>query len=233
VETGEIIDEGQFAVPGPARFQGLLGFAAEPRPEAPDCIARLRGMGVRRIELITGDEDASARQLADRLGLEACHASVMPEDKALIIERAVGRNGRVLMVGDGINDALALTKADVGVSFGAGGSEVAVEAADIALVRDDLGTLVSVYALSQKTLRVAHENFWIATGSNLVGVILGALGMLSPVTAGFVHIGHSLGVLANSSRLLRLPEATPPKHMATGALNGLQHAGQAAELLDN
>jgi len=108
-----------------------------------------------------------------------------------------------------VNDALALARADVGVAMGAGGSEVAIEAADIALVTDDLGGLVYVQSLSQATLRVVRQNFWIATGSNLAGVALGAAGLLSPVMAGLLHIVHSLGVLANSSRLLRYEPATP------------------------
>jgi len=189
------------------RVMGLLGFEGRVRPEAEAVIAGLRGLGVERIVLITGDEDATARRLARRLGLEAYHASVMPEEKADIVAQASARRGPVLMVGDGINDALAMTRADVGVAFGTGGSEVAVEAADIALVEEDLAGLVAVHAQGTKAVRVAHENFWIATGSNIVGVVLGGLGILTPVTAGLVHILHSLGVLANSSRLLRLPQA--------------------------
>jgi cation-transporting P-type ATPase C len=127
----------------------------------------------------------------------------MPEDKAVLVDTLRSSGASVLMVGDGINDALALARADVGVAMGAGGSEVAVEAADIALVNDDLGGLVYVHSLSQATMRVVRQNFWIATGSNLLGVALGAGGVLSPVMAGLLHIAHSLGVMANSSRLLR------------------------------
>lgn len=93
---------------------------------------------------------------------------------------------------------LALAEADVGVAMGAGGSE----AADIALTRDDLQSLVDTHALNRATLRIVHQNFWIATGSNLFGVVLGATGWLTPMTAGLLHIVHTLGVLANSSRLL-------------------------------
>ncbi len=215
------------------QLQGLLGFAAQERPEAGAAIQRLRRLGVERVFLITGDEAASARQLSRRLGLEVCYASVMPEEKGDIVVVAAKRHGPVLMVGDGINDALALTKADVGVAFGTGGSEVAIEAADIALVREDLEGLVNVYALSHKTLRVAHENFWIATGSNILGVILGAVGLLSPVTAGLVHIAHSLGVLANSSRLLRLPETHLLPTPRNGASHGLQHTGKTTAIPDH
>lgn len=112
------------------------------------------------------------------------------------------KGDRVMMVGDGINDALALAEADIGVAMGAGGSEVAIEAADIALVEDDLKGVVYVRGLSRKTIKVVHQNFWIATGSNIIGAALGAAGLLSPVLARLVHITHTLGILANSSRLL-------------------------------
>ena len=182
---------------------GLMGFASKVRPEARCVVERLREMGVRRMVLITGDEENTARQLADSLGIEECHASLMPEEKAEIVRQAMAASWKTMVVGDGINDALALTQADVGVALGTAGSEVAVEAADIALAADDLSALADIYGLSQDTLDIVKQNFWIATGSNLVGVSLGALGLLSPVAAGLVHMGHSLGVLANSSRLLR------------------------------
>ncbi|MGE4292143.1 MAG: heavy metal translocating P-type ATPase [Desulfovibrio sp.] len=185
------------------RVVGVLAFENMIRPECGEVVARLRANGIRRTVLVTGDEPNTAISLAGRIGIEECHASVMPEDKAVLVETLRASGASVLMVGDGINDALALVRADVGVAMGAGGSEVAVEAADIALVRDDLGGLVYVHSLSQATMRVVHQNFWIATGSNLLGVALGAGGVLSPVMAGLLHIAHSLGVMANSSRLLR------------------------------
>ncbi|WED24667.1 cation-translocating P-type ATPase [Vibrio sp. JC009] len=188
-------------------LQGMLGFEALERPETKETIRKLRELGVKRVVLVTGDEEPTARAIAERLGMDDYHASMMPEDKGRVIDAETSQYGPVIMIGDGINDALALTQAEVGVAFGTAGSEVAVEAADIALVKDDLTGLVSVYSLSQKTIRVANQNFWIATGSNIVGVVLGAIGWLSPVTAGLVHVGHSLGVVANSTRLLRLPDS--------------------------
>ena len=139
----------------------------------------------------------------------------MPEHKADIVRRLRAEGCRVLMVGDGINDALALAEADVGVAMGVGSSEAALEAADIALVGDDLSGLTTVRDLSRRTLGVVRQNFWIATGSNLGGAALGAAGLLSPVAAGLLHIVHTGGVLANSSRLLRLkPGTTLPAEYA-------------------
>nr|WP_203529361.1 cation-translocating P-type ATPase [Pseudodesulfovibrio sp. JC047] len=196
------------------KILGLLAFDTMIRPESGEVVKRLRRGGADAIVLITGDEPNTANELSRRLDITEVHASVMPEEKATIVETMQKQGAAVLMVGDGVNDALAITHADVGVAMGAGGSEVAIEAADIALVNDDLGGLVYVQSLSQQTLKVVHQNFWIATGSNLIGVVFGAMGMLTPIMAGMIHITHSLGILANSARLLRyepLPlETTAP-----------------------
>ncbi|XPV75061.1 MAG: heavy metal translocating P-type ATPase [Desulfovibrio sp.] len=181
---------------------GIFAFDNLTRPESGAVVANLLNNGLQDAVLITGDEHNTAQNLAEKLNINTYHASILPEDKAKIVS-AMQENGKsVLMVGDGINDALALAKSDVGVAMGAGGSEVAIEAADIALVNDDLNGLVYVHSLSQQTLKIVHQNFWIATGSNLLGVGLAFTGLLSPVMAGALHIVHSLGVLGNSSRLL-------------------------------
>ncbi len=209
--------------------QGLLGLDAQVRPEAAKVIRRLRAMGVKRFMLITGDEASSAWRLAQRLGIEEHHASVMPDDKAEIIARAMEAGRKVLMVGDGVNDTLALTRADVGVAIGAGGAEAAVESADIVLADDHLEALADVYGLSQQTLRIVRQNFWIATGSNIVGVAFGALGLLSPVMAGLIHIGHTLGVVANSSRLLAFSTNGPLRERpGRGNADGLHRIGGAS-----
>ncbi|WP_034633504.1 heavy metal translocating P-type ATPase [Maridesulfovibrio bastinii] len=181
---------------------GLLAFDNLIRSESKAVINRLRQNGIRGTVLITGDEKNTASELSRKLGIAECYPSLMPQEKAEIVSNIQAERKTVMMVGDGINDALALAQSDIGVAMGAGGSEVAIEAADIALVNDDLEGLVYVHSLSRETLKVVNQNFWIATGSNLIGVILGAVGALSPVMAGMIHIAHSAGVLANSSRLL-------------------------------
>ncbi|PIE70023.1 MAG: heavy metal translocating P-type ATPase [Deltaproteobacteria bacterium] len=193
---------------------GLVGFANQDRPNVKTVVRHLIDDGVKRVAMITGDGECSASHLAQKLNIDACFASVMPEEKAGYITDLRNDGSQILMVGDGINDALALAEADIGIAMGAGGSEVAIEAADIALVRDDLTGILYVRSLSKETLRIVHQNFWIATGSNLAGVVLGAMGLLSPVMAGLVHITHTVGILANSSRLLAyhgpaLPEKDP------------------------
>ena len=198
---------------------GVIGFANRERPDLQPLIAHLKDHGIRRTAMITGDSKYTALEMACRLNFDECRYSVLPEEKSDIVAALRTEGHRVLMVGDGINDALALAEADIGVAMGAGGSEVAIEAADIALVKDDLAGVVYVRDLSRETMRVVHQNFWIATGSNIAGVVLGAVGLLSPVMAGLVHITHTLGILANSSRLLffdpprLLPEDLKPKTM--------------------
>jgi cation-transporting P-type ATPase C len=105
------------------------------------------------------------------------------------------------MVGDGINDALALTTADIGVAVGAGGAEVALQAADIALMDSDLAKLAALRLLSRKTLRIIEQNFWLAISTNLLGSALALSGRLTPVMGGVLHIAHTLGIMANSGRL--------------------------------
>ena len=191
-----------------SELEGIIGFANHQRPGVDSVLQYLTNDGVNEITMVTGDSKYTALDLAERLNIAKCYYSVMPEEKADIIRELRNNGSKVLMVGDGINDALALAEADIGIAMGTGGSEVAIEAADIALVGDDIKGVVYVRSLSHATIRVVHQNFWIATGSNIAGVILGALGILSPVMAGLIHITHTVGILANSGRLLFYEE--PP-----------------------
>lgn len=188
----------------------LMTFDNIIRPEAKDVIQNLKKNGIRHSCLITGDEYSSARKLCEELGIKTFYSSVMPEDKGAIIKKLQEKHGTVMMIGDGINDAMALAHADIGIAMGEGGSEVAVEAADITLVDDNLKGIVYIHALSKQTKKIVFQNFWIAAGSNIAGLFLAGFGILSPVTAGFLHIAHTVGVLANSTRLVYYaPEKSP------------------------
>jgi cation-transporting P-type ATPase C len=184
-------------------LQGLIALANTVRPGASAVVDWLRKDGVGQISLISGDEEPIVRSVSQSLQLDYYKANMLPEDKADYLEGLEESNSRVLMVGDGVNDALALAKASVGVAMGAGGSEVAVEASDIALVTDDLKGLVFIRMLSSQTLSAIEQNFWLATTTNISGILLGALGWLTPVMAGLLHVGHTFGIMVNSSRLLR------------------------------
>jgi len=187
---------------------GILGFANQQRPGVESVLQFFQNDGIKEVAMVTGDSKYTALDLAEKLNIKKCYYSVMPEEKANIVRELRKDGSKILMVGDGINDALALAEADIGIAMGAGGSEVAIEAADIALVGDDINGLVYIRSLSHATIKVVHQNFWIATGSNVVGVVLGAMGILSPVMAGLIHITHTVGILANSGRLLFYEEPT-------------------------
>ncbi len=211
------------------KLLGLLGVRHRLRDGTRETLARLRADGVRRILLISGDEQSVAQGLADNLGLDACHAELLPEEKARTVatlRAELAADGRlaadgsgaqpelggapppqpahcgIVMIGDGVNDALALSDADIGIAMGAGGSEVAIEVADIALADSDIHKLVALRELSRATLRTADQNYYLAVGTDLIGIVFGAAGLLSPAMGGLIHIVHTLGILANSSRLL-------------------------------
>ena len=196
-----------------SELTGVIGLANHQRPETGSVVSFLKNDGVDEIVMVTGDSKYTALDLAKKLNISKCYYSVMPEEKANIIRELKNNRNKVLMVGDGINDALALAEADIGIAMGAGGSEIAIEAADIALVKDDIRGIIYVRSLSHATFKVVHQNFWIATGSNIIGVILAALGMLSPVMAGLVHITHTVGIMANSSRLLFYDQPQLPQNI--------------------
>ncbi len=184
------------------KAQGLVAVANTIRAGAGDVLGWLRQDGVSDLHLVTGDTETVAKGLADALAFDDCQATLLPKDKATYVEELQAQGRQVAMVGDGVNDALALAKSSIGVAMGAGGAEVAIEAADIALVDSDLERLVRLRQLSHQTIKVIEQNHWLAVSTDVGGVLLGAAGLLSPIMAGAIHIVHSLGILVNSSRLL-------------------------------
>ncbi|QCQ22592.1 heavy metal translocating P-type ATPase [Desulfoglaeba alkanexedens] len=184
------------------KLQGMIVVANGVKPNAKAVLDWLRKDGVSSLYLVTGDTQPVAEAIAQSMSFDDYRANLLPEDKASYVERLEQGGKRVVMIGDGVNDALALSKATVGVAMGAGGAEVAIEAADIALVDSELEHLVTLRQLSHKTLRTIEQNYYLATSTNVLGVVLGAAGWLTPVMAGMLHIVHTLGILLNSSRLL-------------------------------
>lgn len=181
---------------------GALAATDTLRSEVPEAIIELRSLGIQHIELLTGDNPRSASALAESLGLPY-RAGLMPEDKIAVVKEYQARRHTVVMVGDGVNDAPALAQADVGIAMGAAGSEVALEAAHIALLRDDWHLIPEVIRIAQRTLRVVKGNIGFTAIYNLVGLSLAALGYLPPIFAAAAQSLPDLGILANSSRLLR------------------------------
>jgi cation-transporting P-type ATPase C len=188
---------------------GLIGVRDHIRPEAPQAIADLRSLGVRRLRMLTGDGDETAVAVARAVGLAEWRARMLPDEKFDEI-RSLQRAGfTVAMVGDGINDAPALVLADVGIAMGTAGSDVALEAADIALASDDLRGVATMMRLSRRTIAVIQQNYTIALGVNAGGVVLGALGLLNPLLAAVLHNLSTLLVVANSARLVTFEPEIP------------------------
>jgi cation-transporting P-type ATPase C len=181
---------------------GLVGISYEIRGDLEKLVKTLRREGVNRFHLISGDNAQVVKSLADSFQFDGYGGDLLPEEKATYVENLIGQGHTVAVIGDGINDALALAKASVGVAMGAGGSEAAIAAADIALADDDLGRLLVVRRLSQQTVRVINQNYWLAVGTDLAGSVLGLMGLLSPVLGGLLHVSHALAITANSGRLL-------------------------------
>jgi Cd2+/Zn2+-exporting ATPase/Cu+-exporting ATPase len=185
----------------------LMAAADRLRPEVPGAIQALRQMGIRHVELLTGDHEGAARSLAAALSAAGApldyRAGLLPEDKIEIVRAYQVQGRRVAMVGDGVNDAPALAQADVGIAMGAAGSDVAIEAAHIALLRDDWRLVPELFEIARRTMRVVKTNIAFTAVYNLAGLSLAALGFLPPIFAAAAQSLPDLGILANSSRLLR------------------------------
>ena len=184
------------------QLAGILAAEDTLREEVPHAIQSLQEMGFRRVELLTGDNARTAAALAGQIGVEY-RAGLLPEDKIAIVKEYQSQGHKVVMVGDGVNDAPALAQADVGIAMGAAGSDVAVEAAHIALLRDDWSLVPEVVRIARRTLRVVKGNIYFTAFYNLAGLTLAAFGYLPPILAAAVQSLPDLGILANSSRLLK------------------------------
>lgn len=195
-------------------YLGVLGVMDTPRAEAASVIEQLRGLGITDMVVISGDNQRVADAVADGLGLDAAHGGLLPEDKVSMIARLNAKGGTA-MVGDGVNDAPAMVNSSVGIAMGAGGSAVALETADVALMSDDIGRLPFAVALSRRTAAIIRQNLTVAlvivaalVPATLIGLPIGP--------AVFIHEGSTLLVVANALRLLRFRR-------------GAEHAGIAHE----
>lgn len=185
------------------KLVGLISLRDEVRPEAADVLDRLRVNGVRRIVMLTGDHPDAAAAVAEQLGITEWRAEVLPEDKLEAVQGLRDEGHIVAMVGDGVNDAPALAAADIGIAMGLGGTDVAVETADVALASDDLQRLLDVRDLGGRAVGLIQQNYAMSIAVNALGLLIGAGGALSPVLAAVLHNASSVAVVANSSRLIR------------------------------
>ena len=181
---------------------GILAAADTSRPEVPEAIEAVRSLGVKQIELLTGDNERTAATLAAKIGVNY-RANLLPEDKIKVVREYQAQGHTVIMVGDGVNDAPALAQADIGLAMGVAGSDVAIEAAHIALMRDDWSLVPDVIRIARRTMRTVKINIGFTIGYNFVGLSLAAFGLLPPIFAAAAQSLPDIGILANSSRLIR------------------------------
>ena len=205
------------------RLIGLIGIADNIRTDSVIAIRKLRQVGVKNIGLVSGDCRETAELVAQELGLNKVWSETMPAGKVSIVKEFQQAHQTVAMVGDGINDSPALANADIGIAMGTGGTDVAIESAHIVLAADDPVKIASLISLSQHTMEIIKQNFIFAVGINVMGLILGAGKIISPLTAAIIHNLSTFGVVVNSSRLFHFKHDSGKGRRTRG---GIKRAGK-------
>jgi Zn2+/Cd2+-exporting ATPase len=190
-----------------SQIEGLLVLEDTLRPQASQVITRLKKLGIRTV-LVTGDNTVTAERIAGELGISEVHAEVLPAQKVEIVKQLQAQGQSVAFVGDGVNDGPALATANVGVAMGLGGTDVALETAEIALLSDDLTKLPHLLSLSRQAMRAIKQNLLFSLGVLTIAVGLAIPGILAPVTGALLHELSSIPVIANSARLIGIKERT-------------------------
>ncbi|MCK4257832.1 MAG: cadmium-translocating P-type ATPase [Halanaerobiales bacterium] len=189
-----------------ARASQVLGcilMADKLRSDAKETIEEIRGLGIERTVLLTGDREQVAKTIGQELDLDQIYSECLPSEKLSIVEEEMKNGSKVMVVGDGVNDALALATSDVGIAMGAMGSDIAVKSADMALMTNNLQRLPFIIKLSRKTNQIIHQNLILASISSITMIILASMGIISPMVGAFFHNIGGFMVLLNSARLLR------------------------------
>ena len=181
---------------------GIIALADTIRSAAPQVLTKLKTAGITPL-LLTGDSEAPARAIAAQAGIDEVRYSLLPEDKQAVVRTFTEQGKRLAMIGDGVNDALALKSAYAGIAMGGIGSDIAVESADAVLVEDDIRRLPYLFALMKKVIGNVRQNIILSLLINFSAVLLSAFGLLNPVTGALVHNGGSVLVVVNAARLLR------------------------------
>ena len=186
-------------------FAGTIVISDTIKEGAKEAIAEMKRVGVKKCVMLTGDREAAAQAVADTLGLDEVHAELLPADKVSEVEQLLAKErekGKLAFVGDGINDAPVLTRADIGIAMGSMGSDAAIEAADVVLMDDDVRKIASIVKIARKTLRIVKQNIVFALAVKALVLILGALGMANMWEAVFADVGVSVIAILNSMRAL-------------------------------
>lgn len=184
------------------RYLGVLGLMDTPRESAAEVIKKLRKVGLRRMIMISGDNQRVADAVAEQIGLDEARGDLLPEDKVNAIKDLRKQESKLAMVGDGVNDAPAMANSTVGIAMGAAGSDVALETADVALMSDDLRQLPFAGGLSRATSRIIKQNLFVSLGVVVFLIPATVFGLLGIGPAVLFHEGSTLVVVFNALRLL-------------------------------
>ncbi len=191
------------------RYAGHILISDLPKPEAKTLVEGLKAAGVKKTVMLTGDTEAAAKAVAQELGIDEVHAQLLPADKVERVEGLLAKkspNAALAFVGDGINDAPVLTRADVGIAMGALGSDAAIEAADVVLMDDNPAKIAAAMRISRKTLRIVKQNIWFALGVKGAVLLLGAFGVATMWEAVFADVGVAFLAILNAMRCLHVEE---------------------------
>lgn len=189
------------------RYAGWILVEDVVKPDAKEAISRLRQLGVKKTVMLTGDADAVGQKVAGQLGLDEAYTQLLPQDKVDKVEAlldAPDRRGTLVFVGDGVNDAPVLARADVGVAMGGLGSDAAIEAADVVIMTDEPARLADAVSIGRRTMRIAYQNIVFALGVKAVVLALGAMGVATMWAAVFADVGVSVIAIFNAMRALRV-----------------------------
>ena len=187
-------------------FVGAIVISDTIKDGAKEAVADMKKVGVKNVVMLTGDRQKAAEEVAKELGIDTVYSELLPSDKVQKVEELLAsKTGKekVAFVGDGINDAPVLTRADVGIAMGSMGSDAAIEAADIVLMDDDVRKIASTVKIARKTLGVVKQNIVFALGVKFIVLILGALGIANMWEAVFADVGVSVIAILNSMRVLK------------------------------
>jgi heavy metal translocating P-type ATPase len=185
------------------RAAGVIRFADRPRDEVREAIAALRRQNIQRLVLLSGDHDATAQTIAAQVGLEQAVGDLLPQDKVRYVQQLRDAGYRVLMVGDGINDAPALSAADVGLALAEHGGGIAAESADVVLLQDDVTRVPEAVTIGRDTMRIARQGLGVGLGLSAAAMVVAALGYIPPAAGAVLQEGIDLAVIANALRAVR------------------------------
>ncbi|MCG8572875.1 MAG: cation-translocating P-type ATPase [Spirochaetes bacterium] len=200
----ELSDQGNTVIPVAInnKIAGLLIISDQVRSQSEDAVKELKNLHISEVILVSGDKKAVVESVGQQLGVDRVYGELLPEDKLNLIKDYQNKGKRVAFIGDGVNDAPALVKADVGIAMGQIGTHVAMESADIVLLTDHIEKLPYLIALSRKSLKIIRNNVIFAMGMNILSVVLSIFGVIGPIIGAILHETSALPVVANSARLI-------------------------------